>query len=772
MEKCRKCQKVVKFILSHLKKSSECSKSYDMLSIIKRSKDAYKEKKREKYESQKEEIKQKRRDRYKNNAEHEKQKRMDRYEDNAEHEKQKRRDHYKDNAEYEKQYNKNYHRLNREVILPKMREYNKSYRPIRSAVNKFKKRIVETPDGFGHCYNRWYLEKAAFHMYYHTLGICDINTVVHAKHRIAELSEKCTACDDRLYAIAGQNKLNCMNVECRQTICRLCMRIVSADPQEDFKHFYIHSGIMPGMCPLFEDFDSLRSSHQCSDKKPCFQTEPDVIKLDDYGLRDCSNLPTVHCEKCKEVKTENPSLLDRCLKIQKFGFGPREGKSYCLGYWYWTVTTGKKLCKRTGSELSQDNSLTFYKDKEFHFLNCYICGWTENENNLRRAAVWKSGEQQMVNYKIPISVDQRIFYVDQPDDPGRCCFGNLQNYDKGDGYRNFEHLCSLNEHILDHQPEGKSCLTIEIKLKENVDNKTAKDYFNAELAGLDNIHTLLGIEDIFESCENFRVQHGAKYEFQEKKVNNLADHRKYVDSNYEWMLKPCNMFKLGQCSDTNIIVVYLILKRNSTTKNIFELFNESEFIFEWMLSFQEPMSDFLNSPTRYHRCHCKKKEGKQIGNPICPVFSRTRNDNQIEEFEHVQDCRLQGDRKEMKQELGGVELLNKNMVNHFLPQFKKMLKYCKCEGSICLGEAKGWNCQNCNNQYCEMGKFTYWGKEFDEGHPYCISYDQGKQILEYSSNNDSSESDSDSESESESTDTEVEEITENTSDEDSNSDSS
>ena len=71
MEKCRKCQKVVKFILSHLKKSSECRKSYDMLSIIKRSRDAYKEKKREKYEAQQEYIKQKRRDCYEYNAEHE-----------------------------------------------------------------------------------------------------------------------------------------------------------------------------------------------------------------------------------------------------------------------------------------------------------------------------------------------------------------------------------------------------------------------------------------------------------------------------------------------------------------------------------------------------------------------------------------------------------------------------------------------------------------------------------------------------------------------------
>ena len=73
-----------------------------------------------------------------------------------------------------------------------------------------------------------------------------------------------------------------------------------------------------------------------------------------------------------------------------------------------------------------------------------------------------------------------------------------------------------------------------------------------------------------------------------------------------------------------------------------------------------------------------------------------------------------------------------------------------------------------------MGKFNDWGKAFDEGHPYCISYDQGKQILEYSSSDDRSEPDSepDSEADSETTDMESEERTENTSDEPSNSDSS
>ena len=77
------------------------------------------------------------------------------------------------------------------------------------------------------------------------------------------------------------------------------------------------------------------------------------------------------------------------------------------------------------------------------------------------------GRQDTVYYKIPVSYDQRIFYVDQPSDPGSCCFGN-STHNIGsfeDGQRNSRHVYNLNEHILDHTPEGKSCLTIEIKLK-------------------------------------------------------------------------------------------------------------------------------------------------------------------------------------------------------------------------------------------------------------------------------------------------------------------
>ena len=96
-----------------------------------------------------------------------------------------------------------------------------------------------------------------------------------------------------------------------------------------------------------------------------------------------------------------------------------------------------------------------------------------------------------------------------------------------------------------------------------------------------------------------------------------------------------------------------------------------------MLSYQEPMSDFLNRE-RWISCHCKKKEGKQIGNPICPLLSRACNYNQIEEFEHFQDCVLQGNKREMKNELEEFELSNKNMVNSFLLQYKQLLKYCKC----------------------------------------------------------------------------------------------
>ena len=94
----------------------------------------------------------------------------------------------------------------------------------------------------------------------------------------------------------------------------------------------------------------------------------------------------------------------------------------------------------------------------------------------------------------------------------------------------------------------------------NIDSTAVKEYFKVEITRLENVHTFLGIEDTFDSCENFRLQNGAKYQFQEKKVNNITDYRKVINSNYEFMLKPCNLSNLANVVPQTLSFFTLFLK--------------------------------------------------------------------------------------------------------------------------------------------------------------------------------------------------------------------
>jgi hypothetical protein len=266
MEVCKECRKTCKFILCHLKKSMKCQEGYDMQSLIQVAKKAKKERRRERYQSNPEPEKDKRNKRYQANPEPEKDKRKKRYQANPEPEKEREREHYQNNPEPKKekerdkylndpepkmekerdkyqndpepkrekerdkylnnpepkkQNNKAYHQQNRDIILPKMRQYNKLYKPRRVAINKCKKRIFEEQNHH-HGQFHQYLLDSALNMYHHTLGKCDLKTILNAKHRIMKLKEKCPYCEENLYKIISINKLYCMNAKCRKAICSKC----------------------------------------------------------------------------------------------------------------------------------------------------------------------------------------------------------------------------------------------------------------------------------------------------------------------------------------------------------------------------------------------------------------------------------------------------------------------------------------------------------------------------------------------------------------------
>jgi hypothetical protein len=92
-------------------------------------------------------------------------------------------------------------------------------------------------------------------------------------------------------------------------------------------------------------------------------------------------------------------------------------------------------------------------------------------------------------------------------------------------------------------------------------------------------------------------------------------------------------------------------------------------------------------------CYCGRNDVK---NPFCPVLVKARRENKNIEFEHLNDCILPGVKTkiDISQDMfegdgDRVNTLNQKMFDYFLPRFKVLLKYCKCEGKLCLGKAKG-----------------------------------------------------------------------------------
>ena len=436
-DSCQVCMKTFKYILVHLKNNPDCQEHYDMVNLRTRVGNMYKERKkqkqkskrRERYNVNKEREKEKRKLRYNVNKEREKEKRKIRYNVNKEREKEKRKLRYKDKKgeekakeklkyneqpmlkEKKKMYNKVYHQVNRENILPRMNRYNLSYKSRRSAVNKFKREISEYQ-------KNWYLLEEAFHLYHHSHGKCDLSTIKSGRHTLQKYDKVCQKCAGPMFKLSGCNKIQCVSSLCGMAICHVCQLPVPSHPLKDFEHFFLDYPLMTGMCPLYEDFNSF-SGHKCSSDKPCYLPEPSAILLNDYNIQPW-HLPSIACEICKTVEKENPAIVEACRKVQKYGFYPNH----------------RLKCSRIKRDLTDKEKKYFLENKEYHFYNCNICGWTTNEEH----SIWGRRFDGFTyeNFEIPISVDQKVFFIDYPESPENCWFGN-ELISLKDPYVNFEH---------------------------------------------------------------------------------------------------------------------------------------------------------------------------------------------------------------------------------------------------------------------------------------------------------------------------------------------
>jgi hypothetical protein len=202
--KCKSCDKNVKDLLKHLLKSKPCQEVYDVEQIRQSKRQERLEKKRkwsrEKYE--------------RNRAE---------------------------KAEY---YIKN-----KESIRGAQAEYYKRSRNLSCQRKRFRKH-------FKHEDALNYLTGSQEHLYHHTNGICQSETLLEFNHSVEYYDGLCNFCNERQgVKLVGINRQVCLG--CNRAKCTKCDSETSPNPELGCLHYSpdmgSQLGFIPGHCPLYSN---------------------------------------------------------------------------------------------------------------------------------------------------------------------------------------------------------------------------------------------------------------------------------------------------------------------------------------------------------------------------------------------------------------------------------------------------------------------------------------------------------------------------------------
>ena len=641
---CKVCHKEIKFILVHLKNNPNCQLDYDMNLLYKESKNIRLLRK-----------KQNERNKYKNCIDFREQK--------------KKNEKNKYNNDKDFRVNKNmkrnaYHCLNKKKCLSRMKQYNKGYKPRRTAERNLKKEI-KSNDNF------WYITDEAYHLYYHSLGKCDQNTINCGRHTIFQESQgACPKCDGdgKLYSLAGCNKVYCMNATCQISFCNACNMHVPLEPSEDFKHFFICKPLLSGLCPLFKNFNHIKG--HCAKA-----LEPSFFRIGEYiGF----HVPPSPCKDCRKVEENNQELVDSCLIINKFGHVDKKSCQYQL------------MMKNGSTEQEVD---LYYEKKEFHLFNCDIC----------------------------MPVENKVFLTN--------LYGPPWLFPKPEfkGAR-FESLCYLYEHFLDHQLDGKLCLLFEAKVNCCVDTAIAN--LKSELVKVNDIEMLLGIETIYHSCETFRANHAYNYDEVRnfhKMTEEYSEHKKLIDEDIDCFIKElqrapkgsfnkkldtvlkevrekktiCHKWKISSCRSSNVIAISVLLKRRSNIEHINKVFDEANFVSEWLVNSKKPLSDFPDS-NRNERCFCYES----ASSIFCQFMLDAQLKKKIKRFEHLENCILPGETVWIKRDPFEKKEIDSLMKSYFWKKFKPLFRFCKCKDHICFIRSKNSDVNNDFNKCLTDAEIT------------------------------------------------------------------
>ena len=241
--KCKSCSKTVKDILRHLNSSEKCQSLYDMVNL----------------------------------KENRRLERLERQRDNKKILYQKKKEKI---LEQKKTYYKN----NKEKILGQQETYYKDNRDTicrKKAISyqKSKSRVYQR-QRFREYLSRKdtmsYLCEKQEHLYHHTHGFCQPESMSSLNHSIEFYDGLCNACGETTAVkISGVNRLVCST--CSKAHCYICQIEVSPNPEHGCLHFWPNGcslNFIPGYCPLysfqplqpmygFADWDSLLNKKEC-----------------------------------------------------------------------------------------------------------------------------------------------------------------------------------------------------------------------------------------------------------------------------------------------------------------------------------------------------------------------------------------------------------------------------------------------------------------------------------------------------------------------------
>ena len=239
---CKSCKKKFKDLLKHLRKSDDCQVDYDMTEVVKNSK------------VRRLELK-----------------------------KQRNSEYYTENKQSIREKQAIYKQVNKDDIKEQKAEYYNRTKGLQLQKKRFYKHFTKA-----HALN--YITSHQDHLFLHTEGECQPESIKDINHSIEHCDSKCQFCKEpQGVKIIGVNRLVCLS--CKRAECTVCNCEVSPDPELGCFHYSPDSGGSLGFlnyCPLYSNpwfphHDALHYHKNRRDCKICRKLKEEYPEYEIFG---------------------------------------------------------------------------------------------------------------------------------------------------------------------------------------------------------------------------------------------------------------------------------------------------------------------------------------------------------------------------------------------------------------------------------------------------------------------------------------------------------